>query len=54
MSTGTFVAAIVKNISGEDNPQVINLYSSLEKAEQDFLEHYNGLFGYRVTQLIVR
>jgi len=52
--TGSFIAAIVKNIPGEDKPQIINLYSSLEKAEQDFLEFYKELSGYRVTQFIVR
>ena len=53
MLTRTFIAAIVKNIPGEDKPQIINLYSSLLIAEKDFLEHYNGLFGYRVTQLVI-
>ena len=50
----SFVAAIVKDIPGEHRPLIIAVYSSVEKAEEEFLNQYNGLQGYRVTQFIVR
>jgi hypothetical protein len=48
------VAAIVKDIPGENHPQLIALYSTLEKAQSEFDKYFSDLDGYRVTEFIVR
>jgi len=49
-----YVVAIVKDIPGENHPQVIAIFSTLEKAQSEFEDYFFDIPGFRVTEFIVR
>lgn len=48
------VAAIVRDIPGEHYPQIIAIFSTLEKAQSEFDDYFPKEERYRVTEFIVR